>query len=105
MKLKHSFKPQKHHNKPRYVDGIYFKSIKESERYKALKAAMSGPVLFFIRQPIFDLPGGVTWKADFLVFYKDGTTTVEDTKGQRTDSYVRNKKMVEALYPVTIIET
>lgn len=101
--IKHSFKKRKYHNKPRYVDEIYFASIKEANRYVELKLAQkAGIVLFFLRQPMFDLGGGTTYKADFLIFYTDGRTEVEDVKGKQTDSFIKAKKQVEYLYPVTI---
>ena len=86
-------------------DGIKFRSKKEANYYDQLKLEQkSGWVLFFIRQPKFDLPGGVTYSADFLVFYSDGSAEFVDVKGKRTKDYIRNKKMVECLYPIKIIE-
>ena len=86
-------------------DGLKFRSVKEANYYDRLKIEQkSGHVLFFIRQPKFDLPGGVTYSADFLVFYSDGTAEFIDVKGKKTKGYIRNKKIVEALYPIKIIE-
>ena len=78
---------------------------KEAVFYESLKMAQSGGhVLFFHRQPKFDLPGGITYSADFQVFYPDGTVKYIDVKGKKTKGYIRNKKMVESLYPVEIEE-
>ena len=86
-------------------DGIKFRSKKEAVFYESLKMAQSGGhVLFFHRQPKFDLPGGITYSADFQVFYPDGTVKYIDVKGKKTKGYIRNKKMVESLYPVEIEE-
>jgi len=63
-----------------------------------------GIVLFWLRQVPFHLPGNVTYKVDFQVFYADGTIRFIDVKGMRTPGFIRNKKMVEALYPVEIEE-
>jgi uncharacterized protein DUF1064 len=59
---------------------------------------------FFLRQPMFDLGGGTKYRADFLVFYTDGTCRVIDVKGKRTKDFIKAKKQVEALYPVEIEE-
>lgn len=42
---------------------------------------------------------------DFKVTYADGRVEYVDVKGVRTDVYKLKKKLVEALFPVTIIET
>lgn len=86
-------------------DGKKFRSKKEAEYYDILVTAQAGGhVRYFIRQPMFELPGGVKCYFDFLVFYYDRDEQIIDVKGKRTQSYIRNKKMVEALYPVTIDE-
>jgi len=86
-------------------DGMKFHSKKEAEYYDILKTAQAGGyVSFFLRQVPFHLPGNVKYICDFLVFYTDGTAQVIDIKGKRTPAYIKNKKMVEALFPVTIEE-
>ena len=65
----------------------------------------SGEIIFFLRQVPFDLPGGVKYRCDFQIFWGNGKVTHEDSKGKRTDMYIAKKKMVEALYPVEIVET
>ena len=91
----------------RTVDSVVFDSLKEAEKYRELKIrrdSEDGDVLFFHRQVIFDLPGGTVAKIDFQVFYRNGTVEYIDVKGRKTKSYIRNKKQVEALYPVRIRE-
>ena len=91
--------------KPTELDGIKFSSKKEAKRYQELKLLQSnGEVLFFLDQVPFRLPGGIKYRCDFLVFWKDGTVTIEDVKGFVTDMYKTKKKMVEALYPIKITE-
>jgi hypothetical protein len=86
-------------------DGLKFRSKKEARYYDQLKIQQKmGEVIFFLRQPRFDLPGGITYSADFQVFYSDGTVQFVDVKGKKTKGYIRNKKQVEALYPIQIIE-
>jgi hypothetical protein len=95
----------KYHNKPTEVDGFKFQSKKEAKRYEELRDMRElGEVLWFMRQPPFDLPAGVKYRADFLVFWKDGSYTVEDVKGFKTDIYILKKKLVEAAYPFKLIE-
>ena len=89
--------------KPQECDSIKFPSKLEAAYYKKLKLAQkSGELLFFLRQPTFDLPGGTSYKADFLEFWEDGTVVVTDCKGFETKEFIRSKKQVEDLYPVEI---
>jgi hypothetical protein len=86
-------------------DGQTFHSKKEAEFYDGLVLLRErGEVVFFLRQVPFHLPGGVKYIVDFQVFWDDGTVSFIDVKGVRTRAYVRNKKQVETLYPVTIEE-
>lgn len=101
----------------RTVDGIVFASKAEARYYCELKLLVkAGRVLWFIRQPSFDLPGGVKYRADFLVVerrmvgdYPGSTETdtvvrVIDVKGHRTQMYKLKRKQVEAIYGITIEE-
>lgn len=99
-KLRHKFNA-----KQTILDGIKFQSKKEADRYSELKLLQkAGEVVFFLRQVPFHLPGQVTYRCDFQVFWANGTITFEDPKGRKTELYVAKKKIVEALYPVEIIE-
>lgn len=96
--IRHKFKA-----KSTEIDKISFHSIKESKRYSELKIFQKiGKVIMFLRQPKFDLPGGVTYSADFIIFWDNGECTIEDVKGYKTKDFIAKKKMVEALYPVII---
>lgn len=87
------------------VDNIIFPSMREARRYSTLKnCKLAGLVTFFLRQVPFHLPGGVTYRLDFLVFWSDGNITYEDAKGFKTSLYIAKKKMVEDLYPIKITE-
>jgi len=86
-------------------DGIKFHSKKEAAYYRQLKMKKeAGIVLFFLRQVPFHLPGNVKVVVDFVEFHNDGEVKFIDVKGYRTKTYIKNKKMVEALYPVEIEE-
>lgn len=86
------------------ADNIKFRSKKERRRYLELKALQSAGECWFLRQVPFYLPGNTKYVLDFLIFWKNGTYTFEDTKGKRTPMFIMKKKQVESLYPVKIIE-
>lgn len=84
-------------------DGIRFDSILEADRYRELtllKAA--GEVTHFFRQTPIHLPGGTKLVIDFMVFWKGGRITYEDTKGRLTPSFKIKRREVEYLYPFRI---
>ena len=87
-------------------DGIKFRSKKERKRYLELMALRhAGEVKYFLMQVPFRLPGNTKYLLDFMVFWKNGEVTYEDAKGVRTAMYIMKKKQVQALYPVTILES
>ncbi len=87
------------------VDGIKFSSKREAAYYgQLLLAQKSGDLIFFLRQVPFHLAGGVRYVCDFAEFWKDGSVRFVDTKGFKTQMYIAKRKMVEATYPITIIE-
>lgn len=84
-------------------DDIKFPSKLERNYYNKLKLLQnSGEILFFLLQPRFETGGGTKYTADFLEFWADGSVRVTDCKGVLTKEFVRNKKIVESLYPVEI---
>lgn len=100
MNIRHKF-----HNIPTEVDGIIFHSKKEAQYWQdLLLARKSGELLFALRQVPFHLPGGVSYRVDFLEFWRDGDVRAVDVKGFKTRAYIDKKKLVEALYPIKIIE-
>lgn len=95
----------KFHAKPTEIDGIRFHSKKEAAYYHDLMLKQKeGIVLYHHRQVPIALPGGVTYRVDFLEFHSNGTVHYIDVKGHRTKEYIAKKKLVEALYPFTIEE-
>lgn len=98
-------KRSKYNAQKRTVDGMKFASIKEANYYqKLMMMKQTGEILFFLRQIPFHLPGNVKYVLDFMEFWKDGRIRYVDVKGHKTKEYIRNKKLVEALYPITISE-
>jgi len=59
---------------------------------------------FFLRQIPFYLRGNVRYVCDFQIFWANGTVTFEDFKGMKPPTYKAKKKMVEAIYPIHILE-
>lgn len=97
----------KYHAQSVVVNGIRFDSKKEARRYQDLRLLQqAGEVTWFLRQVPFDLPGGVVYRLDFLVCWRDGHYTYEDVKGGkvRTKEYRIKKKQVEELYSGVMVE-
>lgn len=90
----------KYNAEPVNLDGIRFPSKLEGRYYQQLVTWQDrGVIVGFLRQPMFDLGGGTTYRADFLVFHIDGTCEVIDTKGKITKSFTKARRQVEARYP------
>lgn len=95
------------------VDDILFDSKLEAKRYGQLKLLWrAGTVLWFVRQPVFDVGGGVIYRGDFLIVWKDAgkhsmhvhvPVTVEDCKGADTQESINKRKQVKALYGIDVI--
>lgn len=102
-------KKQKYGNKKVLVDGRRFDSMKEAKYYKELKLwKRSGEVIDFFLQVPYLLPGGITYRMDFVVVWRDhkrgGRVECVDTKGYRTRVYINKKKQVEEIYGIRILE-
>ncbi|WP_373845207.1 DUF1064 domain-containing protein [Clostridium sp.] len=99
-------KKQKYRNKGVWHDGVYFRSQLEMKRYCQLKLLFyAGEIAGFILQPEFILQEGkgeeraITYTADFLILNKDGTYSVEDTKGFESQQWRRTYKQFKLRYP------
>ena len=98
-------KPSKYHAVMTECDGIKFQSKKEARYYRELQARVHmGEVKYFLRQVPFRLQGGVKYVVDFMEVWTDGSIHFVDVKGCRTAMYKMKRKMVEAAYPVRIME-
>lgn len=95
----------KFHAKPTTYNDNFFHSKKEARFAASLDILKrSGDVLFYLRQIPFHLPGNTKYVCDFQIFWSDGRVEFVDVKGVKTPSYIKNKKQVEALYPIEIRE-
>lgn len=109
----------KYHAKPTIVDGIRFASKAEARRYQELKMLeKAGRIRNLKLQPKLPLvfyPAGASRRvvnvgsyiADFWYLAVDGGVerpVLEDVKGVKTPVYRLKKKMVEAIYGITITE-
>lgn len=96
----------KYRNKPVYVDGIRFMSLKEGARYQELKRQEEEKdISDLVLQPEFILQEGfkdetgkrhrkIIYKGDFKYLDKIGKAHVEDVKGYRTDVYRLKVKLL-----------
>lgn len=83
-------------------DGKNFASRLERDYYEQLLLRWkAGEVLWFIRQPSFDLEGGVIYRADFLVVTASGVDVI-DTKGCLTPESKNKIKQVKARYGIEV---
>jgi len=112
-------KRRKYGNEPTYVDGRRFDSKAEARRYVELvRLHAAGEVLWFCLQPTFRLPGGIEYRADFIVCSRksEGSgpcdrswleVVVEDVKGgkaTRTKEYRLKKRLMWDRYGIEIME-
>lgn len=109
---KHYKKVNKYRNQKVIVDGIKFDSTKESRRYLELNwLKKAGKITDFDLQPVFEFKfNGVLvckYKADFRVYYPDGTVIIEDVKSEITKKdpvYRIKNKLMKAVYNIEITE-
>lgn len=84
---------------------IKFQSTMQARYFDRLVlATKTGSLLFFLMEVPIKLPGGVTYRVDFVEFWRDGAVNFVDVKGRKTPQYIDKKKQVEALYPIEILE-
>lgn len=98
-------RPSKYHAVMEECQGIKFQSKKEAKYFRELQARVfAGEVKYFLRQVPFELVGGVKYRVDFMEVWNDGSIHWIDVKGFKTQTYRMKRRMVEASYPVKIIE-
>ncbi len=99
----------KYHARPTIVDNVRFASKKEARRYSELLLLLAaGEISNLEMQPRYDIiVNGCKigfYKADFRYISPDGQSHVEDAKGVSTAVYRLKKRIVEAMYHITIEE-
>jgi hypothetical protein len=98
-------KESKYHNVRTERDGITFDSKHEADRWEEHKLLLrTGEELAVLRQVPFRLPGGVVYRADFVILLPNGVYVVEDAKGVRTKEYQIKRKQMEAVHGIAIRE-
>ena len=101
----------KYNAKRTEINGIWFDSKRESERYLELMALhQSGEITLLETHPIFELQPpfkdrtgkaqrSITYEADFEYMDNNYNHIVEDVKGFETDVFKIKKKMFLYQYP------
>jgi hypothetical protein len=94
---------------PMVVEGIRFASRKEARRYGELRLLeRAGRIRCLQLQPRYPLVVNGhdlgEYRGDFI-YEENRMVVVEDVKGVRTPLYRLKKKLVRALYGLTILET
>lgn len=98
IKHKHKFNAKKTVN-----DGIKFSSKLEARWYSIIRDMKeAGEVLFFLRQVPFHLTSDVAYRADYMLFFTDGSVEIWECKGYDTPEWKIKKKLVEDKYPIEI---
>lgn len=87
-------------------EGTLFDSKREVTTYAELKLLLrSGHITGFCRQAQFILQPGnedmqpITYKADWIIFYPDGTYKIQDDKGVETETFKLKHKMFKKAFP------
>jgi hypothetical protein len=99
---------KKYRNQPVLEAGIRFDSKLEARRYLYwMNLWHCRAIAWFTRQVPFYLPGGITYRADFLIanLLPDAAgrlITVEDCKGHMTRVSQNKIKQVEQIYGISI---
>lgn len=95
-----SSKRHKYNAKPGWLDGYYFDSQAEMERYGELVILkLAGSVKDFKVHPKYDVGSGITYELDFEVIYQDGHKELEEVKGRWTQAARMKVKMFRKKYP------
>lgn len=113
-KASHGTVANKYSAKAIVEDGLRFDSRLEARRYRYWKNLWQiGAIAWFTRQVPFYLPGGIIWRADFLIvpastgmaeiegeriYGFSGPLVVEDCKGVMTRVSQNKIKQVEEIY-------
>lgn len=99
----------KYHAKKTTIDGIRFDSQREGRRYLDLKLLLRGKVISGLKLQVrFPLTINGFKICDYIAdftYEENGEQIIEDCKGMRTYHYKLKKKLMFAIYNITIKET
>lgn len=85
--------------------GKVYDSKREAQRAAELDLLIkAGEIAGKLEQVPFALPGGVVYRADFVVLRNDGTWYAEDAKGVRTKEYKIKARLFAERYGQEIVE-
>lgn len=97
-------KRAKYGNRVAWRDDKRFDSELEARCYDLqVLRRKAGEVAWLTRQVNFELPGGVKYRADFVVVLKAGGVEVIDAKGKDTRESINKRKQVKAIYGIDVI--
>lgn len=95
----------KYHSKKTVLDGITFDSKKEARRYSELRLLEKAGVITGLKLQVrFEIvpkqkdERAAHYVADF-VYFENGKTVIEDTKGFKTPEYILKRKLMKLKYP------
>jgi hypothetical protein len=98
-------KEHKYHAQPGYLDGIYFDSQAEMERYGELRILKIAKIIIgFKVHPKYKISSKKYYEADFEVTYPDGHKEVEDVKGVETQAFKLKEDLFRERYPDLILK-
>jgi len=105
-------KTPKYRNNRDWEDGILWDSKKELKYYKELILLQKAKIISgFCRQCQFILCEGtgkenraISYVADFVIFYPNGTFKIVDVKGMETEIFKQKEKMFKNKYPFLKLE-
>ena len=96
-------KPRKYRNTPTIYKSIQgFERRYDSKKEAAFAFGLDHTEGWWIPQVPFPLPGGVTYRADFMHVGADGKPRFYDVKGRDTQASINKRKQVFALYGITV---
>jgi hypothetical protein len=91
----------KYRNTRTEYNSVMYDSRKEADRAWELDQMLkAGIITGYRRQVPYTLPGGIVYKADFVVIYPDGHEEIEDVKGgeaTKTAVYRMKKKLMASI--------
>ena len=95
----------KYRAKPTVVGGRRYASKLEARYAEQLKTLqLAGKVIGWLEQVPLHLPGGITYRLDFVVFDADGSVRFVETKGYETPQWRDKIKLAREAYPWIDIE-